>query len=136
MIELINTAVQTVPVGQAVVYNETVFRSRRCAEGYRGDGGLIKLNEPGVYRVTFNGNIAVPTGQAVGEISVAITQDGETLTGTIARVTPAAVANYFNVSAQTLVRVCCGCCVPVSVRNVSTIPILVDNPNIIAVRVC
>lgn len=136
MIELINTAVQTVQPGQAVVYNETVFRSRRGFEGYRGDGGLVKLNEPGVYRVTFNGNIAVPTGETVGEISVAITQDGEALNGTIARVTPAAVEEYFNVSAQTLVVAACGCCVPVSVRNTSDIPILVDNPNITVVRVC
>lgn len=136
MIELINTAVQTVQPGQAVVYNETVYRSRRGSEGYRGDGGLVKLNDPGVYRVTFNGNIAVPTGETVGEISIAITQDGEALNGTVARVTPAAVEEYFNVAAQTLVVVPCGCCVPVSVRNVSDIPILVDNPNMTAVRVC
>lgn len=136
MIELINTAVQTVQPGQAVVYNETVFRSRRGSEGYRGDGGLVKLNEPGVYRVTFNGNIAVPTGETVGEISVAITQDGETLNGTTARVIPAAVENYFNVSAQTLVTAGCGCCVPVTARNTSDIPILVDNPNLTVVRVC
>lgn len=140
MIELINTAVQTVQPGQAVVYNETVFRSRRGAEGYRGDGGLVKLNAPGVceavYEVNFHANIAVPTGETVGEISVAITQDGEALNGTIARVTPAAVEEYFNVSAQTLVVASCGCCVPVTVRNTSDIPILVDNPNITVVRVC
>jgi hypothetical protein len=61
MIELINTAAQTVQPLQAVVYNEVVYRSRRCAEGYRGDGGLVKLTEPGIYRVTFNGNIAEPS---------------------------------------------------------------------------
>lgn len=136
MIELINTAVQTVQPGQAVVYNETVYRSRRGAEGYRGDGGLVKLNAPGVYEVNFHANIAVPTGETVGEISIAITQDGEALNGTTARVTPAAVENFFNVSAQTLVTAGCGCCVPVTVRNTSDIPILVDNPNLTVVRVC
>lgn len=139
MIELINTAVQTVQPLQAVVYNEVVYRSRRCAEGYRGDGGLVKLIPPGnadsVYRVTFNGNIAVPTGETVGEISVAIAADGEVLAGTTARITPAAVENYFNVSLNTLVRVPCGCCTPVSVRNTSDIPILVDNPNIVVARI-
>lgn len=135
MIELINTAVQTVQPLQAVVYNEAVYRSRRCAEGYRGDGGLVKLTEPGIYRVTFNGNIAVPTGETVGEISVAIAADGEVLAGTTARVTPAAVENYFNVAPNTLVRVPCGCCTPVSVRNTSDIPILVDNPNIVVARI-
>jgi hypothetical protein len=139
MIELINTAVQTVQPLQAVVYNEVVYRSRRCAEGYRGDGGLVKLIPPGnadsVYRVTFNGNIAVPTGETVGEISVAIAADGEVLAGTTARITPAAVENYFNVALNTLVRVPCGCCTPVSVRNTSDIPILVDNPNIVVARI-
>lgn len=136
MIELINTAVQTVPVGQSVVYDNAVFRSRGGSETYRGDGGQVKLTRPGVYRVSFNGNIAVPTGETVGEISVGITQDGEVLTGTIARVTPAAVEEYFNVAVQTLVVVSCGCCVPVAVRNTADIPILVDNPNINVVRVC
>ena len=135
MIELINTAVQTVQPLQAVVYNEVVYKSRRCAEGYRGDGGLVKLTDPGIYRVTFNGNIAVPTGETVGEISVAIAADGEVLAGTTARVTPAAVENYFNVALNTLVRVPCGCCVPVSVRNTSDIPILVDNPDIVVARI-
>lgn len=135
MIELINTAVQTVQPGQAIVYNERVPLARRSAEGYRGDGGLVKLTAPGIYRVTFNGNIAVPTGETVGEISVAIAMDGETLAGTTARVTPAAVENYFNVALNTLVLVPCECCTPVSVRNVSDIPILVDNPNLTVVRV-
>lgn len=135
MTELINTAVQTVPVGQAVVYNNTVYRSRCGAESYRGDGGQIRLNRPGVYRVSFNGNIAVPTGETVGEISVAIALDGEILNGTIARVTPAAVEEYFNVAMQTLIVANCNCCATVAVRNNSETPILVDNPNINVVRV-
>ena len=136
MIELINTTEQTVPVGQSVVYDNSVFPSRCVSESYRGDGGQIKLTRPGVYRVSFNANLAIPTGETVGEISVGITQDGEVLNGTIARVTPAAVEEFFNVSMQTLVVVNCSCCVPVAVRNTADIPILVDNPNINAVRVC
>lgn len=136
MIELINTAAQTVQTGAAVVYNTTVFHSKGGSENFRADSGQIRLTRPGVYRVTFNGNIAVPTGSTVGEISIAIAQDGEVLNGTTARVTPAAVEEYFNVSAQTLVLVSCSCCIPVSVRNTADIPILVDNPNINVVRVC
>lgn len=136
MIELINIAVQTVQPDSPVVYSTAVFRSRCGSESYRGDGGQIRLTKPGVYRVTFNGNIAVPTGETVGEVSVAIAQDGEVLNGTVARATPAVVEEYFNVSAQTLVVVNCACCVTVSVRNNADIPILVDSPNINVVRVC
>lgn len=136
MIELINTAVQTVPVGQSVVYNTIAVNSACGKERHRPGSAFVTLLPPGRYLVTFSGNIAVPTGQAVGEISLAITQNGEVLGGSTMRVTPAAVAQYFNVSTQHYVDTYCQCCVNVGVENTSTIPILVDNPNLTVVRVC
>ena len=135
MIELINTAVQTVPVGQSVVYNSTPVRGG-CAERHREGSAQITLTKPGWYRVEFSGNIAVPTGETVGDISLGITYDGEVLGGSLMRVTPAAVEEYFNVSTQHYVDTYCNCCVNVGVQNTSDIPILVDNPNITIVRVC
>jgi hypothetical protein len=136
MIELINTAVQTVPVGQSVVYNTAAVRSSCGRERHRAGSAFINLIPPGRYLVTFSGNIAVPTGGTVGEISLGITQDGEVLGGSLMRVTPAAVEEYFNVSTQHYVDVYCNCCVTVTVENTSDIPVLVDNPNLTAVRVC
>lgn len=136
MIELINTAVQTVPVGQSVVYNAVAVRSKCGPERHREGSGLVTLLPPGRYLVSFSGNIAIPTGGTVGEISLGITQDGEVLGGSLMRVTPAAVNNYFNVSTQHYVDTYCQCCVNVGVENTSTIPILVDNPNLTVVRVC
>lgn len=49
-------------------------------------------------------------------------------------VTPAAVQNLFNVSAQAYVDVPCGCCSTVAVQNTSTQAIEVQNSNLIAVR--
>lgn len=69
-------------------------------------------------------------------MALGIARDGEILGGTVMRATPAAVEQYFNVSSQTYVDVFCGCCENVSVKNAGTIPVLVDNPNITAVRVC
>lgn len=135
MIELINTAVQTVPIGQSVVYNAVAARGG-CAERHREGSAQITLLKPGRYLVTFSGNIAVPTGETVGEISLAMTYDGEVLGGSTMRVTPAAVEEYFNVSTQHYVDVYCNCCVNVAIQNTSGIPVLVDNPNITAVRVC
>ena len=135
MIELINTAVQTVPIGQSVVYNTAAVRSSCGRERHRAGSAFINLMPPGRYLVTFSGNIAVPTGGTVGEISLGITQDGEVLGGSLMRVTPAAVEEYFNVSTQHYVSTY-GCCVTVGVLNTSGIPILVDNPNITVVRVC
>ena len=100
MIELINTAVQTVPVGQSVVYNAVAVRSTCGRERHREGSAFVTLLPPGRYLVTFSGNIAVPTGETVGEISVGITQNSEVLGGSLMRVTPAAVEEYFNVSSQ------------------------------------
>lgn len=136
MIELINTAVQTVPVGQSVVYNAVAVRSKCGQERHREGSAFVTILPPGRFLVTFSGNIAVPTGETVGEISVGITQNGEVLGGSLMRVTPAAVEEYFNVSSQHYVDTYCNCCVDVGVRNTSDIPILVDNPNLTVVRVC
>lgn len=136
MIELINTAVQTVPTGQSVVYNNAPVRSTCGRERHRAGSAFITLLPPGRYLVTFSANIAVPTGETVGEISLGITQDGEVLGGSLMRVTPAAVEEYFNVASHHYVDTYCNCCVNVGVQNTSDIPILVDNPNITVVRVC
>lgn len=136
MIELINTAVQTVPIGQSVVYNSAAVRSACGKERNREGSAFVTLLPPGRFLVSFSANIAVPTGETVGEISLGITQNGEVLGGSLMRVTPAAVEQYFNVSTQHYVDTYGGCCVDVGARNTSVIPILVDNPNITVSRVC
>lgn len=136
MIELINTAVQTVPVGQSVVYNAVAVRSSCGKERHRAGSAFVTLLPPGRYLVTFSANIAVPTDETVGEVSLGITQDGEVLGGSTMLATPAAVEQYFNVSTQHYVDTYCNCCVNVGVQNTGEIPVLVDNPNITVVRVC
>ena len=136
MIELINTAVQTVPAGQSVIYNAVAVRSKCGAERTRNGSAFITLTQPGRYLIGFSGNVAIPTGGTVGEIDLGITQNGEVLGGSLMRATPAAVEEYFNVSTQHYVDVYCNCCVTVGVENTGAAAILVDNPNLTAVRVC
>ena len=69
------------------------------------------------YRVSFVGNIAMPTGGTAGAISVSLAINGELLPASTAIVTPAAVEEYFNVSLDTFVDVPRGCCVTVAVIN-------------------
>ena len=66
---------------------------------------------------------------------MAIAISGEQLASTTMIVTPAAVDNYFNVSASAYIDVPAGCCVTVSVKNTSTQSVLVQNANLIANRV-
>lgn len=139
MLELIQSQVVTVPVAQNIPFDQVVAKGG-CAEYHRVGAPNVRLLKPGRYLVTFSANIAVPTGETVGEVSLAITADGGTLAGSVMRVTPAAVEQYFNVSTQHYVDVPqhCGhvCCVDVAVRNNGEIPVLVDNANIVIVRVC
>lgn len=136
--EITNVELQTVALGGNVIFDETPICPTRCIT-HREGSGIVRLN--GAYGngrarflVSFSGNIQIPTGGTVGEISVAIAVDGEPLLATQMIVTPAAVENFFNVSAQTYIDVPCNCCVTVAVENTSTQAIEVQNANLIVVR--
>lgn len=70
------------------------------------------------YQVTFNGNIAIPTGGTVGPIAIAITVNGEPRLTSRAIYTPAAVAEYGNVTSTAIIKVPRGCCFSLSVESV------------------
>ena len=135
------------PLAQTIAEDENVIfldGDRACKKGYithRSGSGVFRLKGAGnacktVYRVTFNANIAVATGGTVGAISVALQEDGETLQNAVATVTPAAIGDFFNVSLTTFIVIPCGCCVTVSVENISDgTAIEVENANIIIDRV-
>lgn len=133
--------VQTVDVDDNVLFMDG---DRACRKGFishRTGSGIFFLKGAtngckAVYRVTFDGNIAIATGGTVEPISVALTINGEALGNATATVTPAAIGDFFNVSITTFIDIPCGCCVTVSVENVSaTTAIDVQNANIIFDRV-
>ena len=132
---------QTIAVDENVIFNNG---SRACRKGFiqhRDDSGIFFLKGAtngcrAVYRVTFNGNIAIATGGTVEPISVALTINGEALGNATATVTPAAIGDFFNVSVTTFIEIPCGCCVTVSVENVSDATAIdLTNGNIIFDRV-
>ena len=135
------------PLSQVVAEDENIIfldGDRCCKKGYithRSGSGVFRLKGSGnacktVYRVTFNANIAVATGGTVGAISVALQEDGETLQNAVATVVPAAIGDAFNVALTTFIIIPCGCCVTVSVENISDgTAIDVTNSNIIFERV-
>lgn len=86
------------------------------------------------YQVAFHANIAVPEDPAgtVEEIQLALAIDGEIDPSSIMRFTPAAVGEFGNVGADIIVSVPSLCrCSNVSVRNISTQPIEIQNANIV-----
>ena len=139
MAEFTAISLQTVAQGEDIALTETAVSGGNCIV-HREGAGIVKLRGMtnqcrARFLVDFSGNIQIPTGGAVGEISLALAVDGEPLQATKMIVTPAAVENFFNVSAQSYIDVPKGCCSTVAVQNTSTQAIEVQNSNLTVVRV-
>lgn len=148
MAEYTYNPIQAVEPNQNVILNTTI----PCNKGYvihRNESGIVTLrgivNNPCAnfarYQVTFNGNIAVATGEGetVEPIAIAIAIEGEPLLTSRAIVTPAAVGDYFNVTSTAIIDVPKGCCNNVSIENVpldaTGVEINVQNANLVVSRI-
>ena len=139
MAEFTSTAIQTVAAGQNLPLTETAIKGSNCIN-HRAGAGNVTLRGltnqcKALFKVSFGGNIAIPTGGTVGAISVALAVGGEALNSAAAIVTPAAVDQYSNVFTAVFVEVPRGCCVTVALKNTSTQAISIANSNLIVERV-
>lgn len=139
MAEFTSTTIQTVAAGQNLPLTETAVKGTNCIVHRAGAGNVtlrgLTSQCKAVFRVSFGGNIAIPTGGTVGAISVALAVSGEELNSATAIVTPAAVDQYSNVFTAVFVEVPCGCCVTVALKNTSTQAVSIANSNLIVERV-
>lgn len=140
MAEFTNVFVQQVAANGNAIFSETPVSGSNCIV-HRDGSGIVTLRGltnqcRARYKVVFGGNVAIPTGGAVGPISIAIAVEGEALGSATAIVTPAAVNEFFNVFAAAFIEVPRGCCVTVAVKNTSTETIELENANVIIERVC
>jgi hypothetical protein len=149
MAEYLANAVQSVSLDNPVLFNASI----PCTRGY-----IYHEDETGVfilrgctnncfarYQVTFNGNIAIPTGGTITPISVALTVNGEPRLTSRAIFVPSAVDTYGNVTSTAIITVPKGCCFSLGVRYVdattddpATTPtptINVQNANLVISRV-
>lgn len=140
-------ALQTVQAGASVIFTESPVPCNRGLVYHRDDSGLFRLvnrffrqnitqcwRRNSNYEVAFHANIAVPEGQTIPDdgISLAIAVDGEIDPSSTMISIPAAVGNFDNVGADIIVTVPYICmCSSVSVRNTSTIPVNVQNANLL-----
>lgn len=123
MAEYVKNDVQSVALNTPVIFDSSI----PCNKGYvyheNGTGILVlKGITPNCfarYRVTFNGNIAIPEGGAVTPIAVALTVSGEPRLTSRAIFTPTAVDEYGNVTSTAIITVPKGCCFNLSLEYVS-----------------
>ena len=113
--EITAVALQTVAENQNVLFTETAVGSNNSM--YHRDGsGLITLRAASStqcrarFKVSFGGNIAVPTGETVGPISLALAINGEAIASTTMIETPAAVEQFSNVFSAIFLDIPTGCC--------------------------
>ena len=137
--ELISNAIQEVAANQNVLFTDTVVKGN-CSIVHREGSGLVTVR--GItdqcrarYKVSFGGNVAIPTGGTVGSISLAISINGEGIAATTMISTPAAVEEYNNVFSAVFLDVPRGCCYTISVQNLTDEAIEVQNANLIIERV-
>lgn len=147
--EYLANAVQEVALNAPIIFSASI----PCTRGYvyhEDETGIFILRGItngqcfATYQVTFNGNIALPTGATVTPIAVAIAVNGEPRPTSRAIFTPAAVEEYGNVTSTAIVKVPKGCCFSLSVENipattdptVTPAPIIdVQNANLVITRI-
>ncbi len=66
------------------------------------------------YRVTLQGNIAVPEGGDVTPIALGIAINGAVIPESVAIFTPQAVSEFGHINTEVVITVPCGCCISVS----------------------
>ena len=137
--EVTANLLQTVAVNQNVLFTDTVVPGN-CSIVHRDGSGLVTMR--GItnqcrarFRVSFGGNIAIPTSDAIAPISLAIAINGEPVATTTMTITPATGEQFGNVFSAVFIDVPAGCCSQVSVKNISTQAIEVKNANLIVERV-
>lgn len=140
-------AAQVVPVNGSVIFTESPVPCNRGLVYHRDDTGLFRLanrffrqnvtqcwRRNSRYEVAFHANIAVPEDEEIPAegISLALAIDGDVDPSSTMIFVPAAVEDLGNIGAGIIVTVPCMCtCTSVSVRNTSTIPVTVQNANIL-----
>jgi hypothetical protein len=137
--EIIANALQTIPANQNVYFTDTIT-SGSMSISHRSNSGLVTLfgntNQCRArFKITFGGNIAVPEGGTPGPISLALAIDGETVPSTTMIVTPTAAETFFNVFSAIFVDVPRNNSVTISVKNIGTTSLDVENANLIIERV-
>ena len=140
--EITAVALQTVEDNNNIFFTETVAKRKNCPSIFHREGsGLVSLRGIGTqcrarYKISFGANVALPTGGTIGDpIQLAIAINGEQVLSTTMISTPAAVEEFNNVFSSIYLDVPAGCCYQVSVKNISTQAIEVQNANLIIERV-
>lgn len=149
MAEYLANAPQSVALNGPVLFTASIPCNSGCVY-HEDETGIFILKGKTTncfarYQVTYNGNIAVPTGGDLTPIAIAITVNGEPRATSRAIFTPQAVDEFGNVTSTAIVTIPKGCCFTASVRYIDattddpatepTPVITVQNSNLVINRI-
>lgn len=138
--EITANALQTVPSGSNVVFTNTAVPGSQSIL-HRESSGLVTLR--GItnqcrarFKITFGGNVALPADTTpVVPINLTIAINGEGVQTSSMISTPGAAAEYNNVSSSLFIDIPSGCCSQISIKNIGTSSLSIQNANLIVERV-
>ena len=110
MLELSTSNEQTLAPGAALVFDRTILGCN-CGCCHRNNTATVKILNGGTHRITFDGNIAVPTGVTppTTGVQLQVSLSGTPLPEGRMVVTPGAAGQFFNVSTN-IGEKTCKCC--------------------------
>lgn len=109
MIQSVNEQIQILTSNSSAlsfVNDDVRSRNANCCGFLQHDEGspLYKLLDGGVYEVSFNGNV---TSATAGTVALGLFQDGILIPGTTVIAEVATAGDYYNVSFDKLIKICC-----------------------------
>ena len=137
--EVMANELQTIGANDSVLF-QTALSSNSPSIIWRAGSGLVTLRGIGPqlrarFRVSYHGNVAVSTGAEVAPVILAVRINGEGIASSRTISTPAAVEEFNNVAASTFIDVPAGCCTQISLANIGTTSIDVENVSMTVERV-
>lgn len=109
MIQSVNEMIQILTSNSSTlsfVNDDVRSRNANCCGFLQHDEGspLYKLLDGGVYEVSFNANV---TSATAGTVALGLFQDGILIPGTTIIAEVATAGDYYNVSFDKLIKICC-----------------------------
>jgi hypothetical protein len=140
MIQSVNEQIQILTSNSSTLsfFNDDVrSRNANCCGFLQHDEGspLYKLLDGGVYEVSFNANV---TSATAGTVALGLFQDGILIPGTTVIAEVATAGDYYNVSFDKLIKICCrgdATLTVASVPNVLTGATLPGTPTVTEIAV-
>ena len=109
MIQSVNEMIQILTSNSSTlsfVNDDVRSRNANCCGFLQHDEGspLYKLLDGGIYEVSFNANV---TSTTAGTVALGLFQDGILIPGTTVIAEVATAGDYYNVSFDKLIKICC-----------------------------